>query len=153
MTDKNPIDRLRKEHEEVLQILNELEKNMKNRDIGLLEKNITSLDKEFSRHSLEKEEKVLFPEIEKFIPREGGPTGVMVMEHRELVNYIKSFKENIKSRDFERMNKSGGNILSILRPHIDKENNILFMMAEMHLSSEQKKAISEKFKKLDSGKG
>ena len=149
MTDKNPTDILRKEHDKVLKILDELEKSLENKNIKLTEKNIAILKREFDKHSLNKEEKALFPEIEKFIPREGGPTGVMIMEHKELVGLIKNFKEKLKIRDFEKLSEIGNSVLSILRPHIDKENNMLFMMADMHLDDKQKKTILEKFKKFD----
>ena len=152
MADKNPTDILKKEHEKVLKILDKLEEGMESKDIILMAKNIAVLEKEFDKHSLNKEEKALFPEIEKFIPRDGGPTGVMVMEHKELVELIKSFKENLKIKDFEKLNEIGNNILSILRPHIDKENNMLYMMADMHLDDKQKKTILDKFKKFDSKK-
>ncbi len=149
MIEKNPTDILRKEHEKVLKILDKLEDDMENKDTNSMAKNIAVLEKEFDKHSLNKEEKALFPEIEKFIPREGGPTGMMIMEHKELVGLIKDFKKNLKIKDFEKLNEIGNNILSILRPHIDKENNILFMMADMHLDDKQKKTILEKFKKFD----
>ena len=152
MTDKNPTDILRKEHEKVLQILGKLEEGIKNKDITLMAKNIEVLGKEFDKHSLNKEEKALFPEIEKFIPREGGPTGVMIMEHKDLIGLIKDFKEELKIRNFDELKEDGNNIIAILRPHIDKENNILFMMADMHLDDKQKKIILDKFKKFDSKK-
>lgn len=150
MTNKNPTDILRKEHEKVLEILDKLEDGIENKDTKSMTKNISILEKEFDKHSLNKEEKALFPELEKFIPRDGGPTGVMIMEHKELVELIKDFKENLKIKDFEKVNEAGNNILSILRSHIDKENNILFMMADMYLDDKQKKMILDKFKKFDS---
>lgn len=151
MKDKNPTDILRKEHKKVLEVLEKLEEGMKNRDIKSMAKNIAVLEKEFDKHSLNKEEKALFPEIEKFIPREGGPTGMMMIEHKELVGLIKDFKEKLEIREFEKLNESGNNIFSILRLHIDKENNMLFMIADMHLDGEQKRTILDKFKEFDSG--
>ena len=148
--DKNPTDILRKEHEKVLGILNRLEKSIENEDAKSMAENISVLEREFDKHSLNKEEKVLFPEIEKFIPREDGPTGVMVMEHKELLEFIESFKKSLKIKDFQKLNEIGRNIFAILRPHIDKENNILFMMADAHLNDKQMKIITEKFKKIDS---
>ncbi len=150
MEGENPTDLLRKEHDRVLETLDKLGKDLKNKGIELLKEDIAILEKEFDRHSLNKEEKALFPEIEKFIPRNGGPTGIMVMEHKEVVGLIRKFKENIKAKNFEKLNEIGNNIFSILRPHIDKENNILFVMADMHLDNIQKKAIMEKFKRFDS---
>ena len=146
---KSPTDILKKEHDIVLKILNKIEKGIRDKNLKLLQKEISILEKEFDRHSLTKEEKILFPELEKFIPREGGPTGMMIHEHNELVNLIKEFKSAIRIKDFQKLSDAGNSILSILRPHIDKENNILFMISHMHLSDKQKEKILEKFKKIN----
>ncbi|HLD37232.1 MAG TPA: hemerythrin domain-containing protein [Candidatus Nanoarchaeia archaeon] len=113
------------------------------------EKSIAVLEKEFEKHSLNKEEKALFPEIERFIPREGGPTEMMIMEHEDLVNSINNCKDALKEGDSVKLNENGSHIIELLRQHIDKEDNILFMMAEMHLDDRQKKAVLERFKKFD----
>ena len=149
MTEKNPTDILRKEHEKVLEILDMLEEGMKNKDTSSMAKNIAVLEKEFDKHSLNKEEKALFPELEKFIPMDDGPTGVMIMEHKELAGLIKNFKEKLKIKDFNEVSLIGNSIISTLRQHIDKENNMLFMIADMHLNNKQKKTILDKFKKFD----
>lgn len=150
MANKNPTDILRKEHDIVLNLLDKIEKCIEKKDTKSSEKNIAILDEEFSRHSLNKEEKALFPEIEKFMPREGGPTGMMIMEHEDLVNSIKKFKEAAKNKNIEKLNDTGGHIISLLREHIGKENDILFMMAEMHLDDKQKKLILKRFEEIDS---
>ena len=149
MTTKSPTEILREEHDVVLKLLDELEKNISSKDIKSSEKNMLALEKEFEKHSLNKEEKALFPEIEKFIPREGGPTGMMIMEHEDLVGSIKNSKDAIKTKDFKKLDDNGKHIIDLLRQHIDKENNILFMMADMHLDEKQKEAILKKFKKFD----
>ena len=84
MPDKSPTDILRKEHDVVLKILDSLEKNLEAENINQAKKSTILLEKEFNKHSLNKEEKVFFPEIEKFMPRDGGPTGMMVIEHQDL---------------------------------------------------------------------
>ncbi|MDO8741100.1 MAG: hemerythrin domain-containing protein [Candidatus Woesearchaeota archaeon] len=140
---------LRAEHDVVLGLLDKLEENFGKKDLKSSEKNIAILEKEFNKHSLNKEEKALFPEIEKFMPREGGPTGMMVIEHEDLVKSIKNCKDAVKAGDFNKLDYNGSHIINLLRQHIDKENNMLFMMADMHLDEKQKKAISEKFKKFD----
>ena len=146
MPDKNPLEILRNEHNIVLKVLNSLETDLEARNISQAKKSIELLEKEFNRHSLNKEEKVLFPEIEKFMPRENGPTGMMIIEHKDLTESIKKFKQINNS---ENLNETGSYIINLLREHIDKENNMLFMMAEMHLDDKQKKSILERFKKFD----
>jgi len=104
-----------------------------------------------------KEEDALFPEMAKFMPIEGGPIGVMLLEHEELREandefqkglevYIKN-PDNVKAADLIRRN--GMNIIQILRPHIDKEDNILFMMAEMHLDDAQTKNILKTYEEIE----
>ena len=146
MLDKNPLDVLRNEHDKVLKILDNLESNLNKRDVGQSKNNIDILQKEFNKHSLNKEEKVLFPEIEKFMPREGGPIGMMIIEHKDLTESIKMFKNE---KDGSKLAEIGSHIISLLREHIDKENNMLFMMAEMHLDDKQKEIIIKKFKDID----
>ena len=146
MINKNPTDILRKEHDKVLKILDSLELNLNKKDIIQSKNNIKILQEEFNKHSLNKEEKVLFPEIEKFMPREGGPTGMMIIEHKDLTESIKMFKGE---KDINNLIETGSHIISLLREHIDKENNMLFMMAEMHLDDKQKEIIIKKFKDID----
>ncbi len=146
MPDKNPLDALRKEHDKVLKILDSLESSLNKKDIKQSKKTINLLQKEFNKHSLNKEEKVLFLEIEKFMPRDGGPTGMMIIEHQDLTESIESFKQ---TDNFENLNEIGNHIVNLLREHIDKENNMLFMMADMHLDDKQKKIILKKFKEID----
>ena len=146
MLEKSPTEILRKEHEKVLKILDNLEKNIDDKNIASMKKEISVLEREFDKHSLNKEEKVLFPEIEKFMPREGGPTGMMIIEHKDLTESIKMFNGE---KDINNLIETGSHIISLLREHIDKENNMLFMMAEMHLNNKQKEIILKKFKEID----
>ncbi len=146
MPNINPFDILRKEHDIVLKILDSLEKNLESENINQAKKSTVLLEKEFNKHSLNKEEKVLFPEIEKFIPRDGGPTGMMIIEHKDLTESIENFK---KTDNFEDLNEIGSHIISLLRDHINKENNMLFMIADMHLDEKQKEIVLKKFKDID----
>ena len=146
MPNENPLEILKKEHETVLKVLNNLETDLEARNISQAKKSIELLEKEFNRHSLNKEEKILFPEIEKFMPRENGPTGMMIIEHKDLTESIKKFKQINNS---ENLNETGSYIINLLREHIDKENNMLFMMADMHLDAKQKEIILKKFREID----
>lgn len=147
--EKTAIGILREEHDRVLEILKQLETHIRNKDILACEERINFLDKEFDEHSLNKEEKILFPEIEKFMPREEGPTGMMILEHKDLVESMKQFKEHAKKQNIQNMTTVGTHIISLLRQHIDKENNILFMIADMHLEKAQKESILAQFKKRE----
>lgn len=45
--------------------------------------------------------------------------------------------------------ENGTNYINLLREHIFKEDNMLFMMADMHLEEDQIKEIMKKFEELD----
>ena len=83
------------------------------------------------------------------MPRDGGPTGMMIIEHKDLTESIGNFNLAIKTKDNNKLEEIGNHIISLLRDHIDKENNMLFMMAEMHLDDKQKEIIIKKFKEID----
>ncbi len=41
------------------------------------------------------------------------------------------------------------NYVNLLRQHIDKEDNILYMMADKHLSDKKQKELLEEFEKFE----
>ncbi|MDR7601440.1 MAG: hemerythrin domain-containing protein [Armatimonadota bacterium] len=89
-----------------------------------------------------KEEHCLFPCLERRgIPREGGPIGVMLMEHemgRQLVRRIAEAVERYEAGQStaEAVADLGWQYLELLRAHIAKENGILFPMGEAVLQAE-----------------
>ena len=106
-----------------------------------------------------KEEEALFPEIEKFIPREGGPTGMMLIEHEDIRNTNTEvqraiddyFKDSDNSEVEKMIQEYGTHFIGVLRDHIDKENNILFMMADMHLDQTQIDKVIKLFYEMEKG--
>ncbi len=102
-----------------------------------------------------KEENMLFPEMEKAgVPKEGGPIGVMLFEHTQGRNFIKGMAEAVeeikkgKDEKFKFIENAKGYI-NLLKDHIYKEDNILFNMADMHLSHEVQSGLLEKFEKFE----
>jgi len=97
-----------------------------------------------------KEEDCLFPLLEKKgLPRDGGPVGVMLHEHDEGRNLIRMMAEAAEAiaggetdSDLKWADAAIG-YASLLRDHIAKENDILFVMAEQLLSeSEQARLVT-----------
>ncbi len=74
---------------------------------------------------------------------------MMIIEHKDLTESIKSFKQ---TDNLENLKEIGNHIICLLREHIDKENNMLFMIADMHFNDKQKDIILNKFKEIDRGK-
>lgn len=104
----------------------------------------------------EKEEHVLFPELEKLgVRREGGPIGVMLAEHdagrrhvREMSNGLARLRRGDRNAaDGIRENASG--YRDLLRAHINKENNVLFPMADRLLLDDDAAKIIERFEEIE----
>ena len=103
-----------------------------------------------------KEEDVLFPAMEEIgIPREGGPVGVMLSEHETMREYIRNFADALDeyaSGDKSATDAIVENVRTYLRwldGHIEKENNILFVMADSHLSADKQEELFEAFETLE----
>ncbi|MEK6589397.1 MAG: hemerythrin domain-containing protein [Nitrospinota bacterium] len=155
-----PTEILSNDHRVVLEKLNVLDRTINNIKSQDAKKTLEDL-KLFIKKEMEvhftKEEDALFPEIEKFMPREAGPLGVMLMEHEDLYKYednlvrgIDLFIKNESNGEAIKLIKENGtNYINLLREHIYKEDNMLFMMADMHLEEDQIKEIMRKFEELD----
>src|SRR5574341_1641664 len=85
-----------------------------------------------------KEENSLFPELEKKgMPRNMGPIAVMLMEHeitRKIANRMdESSKVYLKTGDATQLIADITEYINHVMQHLWKENNRLFMMADMAL--------------------
>jgi hemerythrin-like domain-containing protein len=99
-----------------------------------------------------KEEKVLFPALEAHgIPNEGGPIGMMLMEHEEGRSYVRAMFAAIalvEAKNEAAKESLLGNAQAycrLLREHIQKEDEILFRMADEVISADEQKKLSAAF--------
>ncbi len=154
-----------KEHDAIMVMLNILEMVRLRLDTGENVKsinleNIVEFFKVFAdkcHHG--KEEDLLFPALEEYgIPNEGGPIGVMLSEHvigrdnvKGMGNSIDDYKEGKESasKDFVRYAR---NYIALLTEHIDKENNVLFKMADMHIPAERQQSLLLDFERAEEEK-
>ena len=97
-----------------------------------------------------KEERVLFPAMEeRGIPREGGPIGMMLMEHEEGRGHVRSMlaaltlaeARNEAAKDT--LLKNARAYLRLLREHIQKEDEILFRIADDVIPPMSKKSFCD----------
>lgn len=157
-----PTEQLRDEHSGIKVMLNILEKICDRMEKGG-EADPEQLDRilEFLRVFVDKchhakEEDLLFPEMERAgIPREGGPIGVMLSEHRMGRENIRGMGESAErykggdraaSAQFVRNARS---YIELLRQHIDKEDNILYPMAEARIPEKRQQVLLEEFEKVE----
>jgi len=99
-----------------------------------------------------KEEKVLFPAMEAHgIPNEGGPIGMMLMEHEEGRAYVRAMFDalgKIAAGDPSAQAALCDNAkqyLRLLREHIQKEDDILFRMADEVIPEDEQKQLLKSF--------
>jgi hemerythrin-like domain-containing protein len=99
-----------------------------------------------------KEEQVLFPAMEeRGIPRAGGPIGMMLMEHEEGRGLVRSMLAAITLVDGK--NEAAKEILvdkakaylRLLKDHIQKEDEILFKIADDVIPADGQKALLRSF--------
>lgn len=147
----NPFfDRLRTEHQHALKQLALLgEASARLRDNGYSEEDhaavtaaVRFINNEVRAHN-EREEQYLFPEMERVMPP-NGPTAVMRAEHRTLWEDLNTLEQVLpgvtaaSGKDvFVNLHGSAMAVVNLLGNHIMKEDNILFPMAEAHLSPAQ----------------
>ena len=94
-----------------------------------------------------KEEGILFPAmVAAGVPDRGGPIGVMMAEHIQGRGYIHSMLEALEEpEDYAGFEKAGRAYIELLRVHIQKENNVLFPMADKVISADQMDVIALAF--------
>ncbi len=143
---------LRKEHNAILHVLKIMDKMMltegKEDNIKLQYYNeLVEFFKIFAdkcHHG--KEENYLFNElVKKGVGKEGGPVGVMLNEHSQGREYIALMNESLESKDLEGFVDAATKYRNLLKRHIEKENNALFVMADQLLDEAKQEELFAKF--------
>ncbi len=103
-----------------------------------------------------KEEDNLFPAMEKRgFSRQAGPIGVMLLEHDQGRAFVKGMDEagqRFASGDKAALKAALDNArgyAKLLRQHIDKEDNILYRMADQVLTSADQQELLSKFAEVE----
>jgi hemerythrin-like domain-containing protein len=97
-----------------------------------------------------KEERYLFPALVKAgVPSEGGPIAVMLAEHVEGRALIQVMGAGVVSRQADAARR----YIQLLRDHIDKENGVLFPLAEAVLEEHAQRAVAREFVTLEAEQG
>ena len=97
------------------------------------------------RCHIRKEEDVLFPFLEKFLPSDSGPLLVLRGEHQDLSAGFRSMlqageallQEKAPANALGDLERFGRRTIQLARDHIYKEDRVLFPMVTRFLSSDQ----------------
>ena len=156
---------LRKEHDAILQMLDVSETLAQRLSAGMAvePERLTEMLEFFQifadRCHHGKEEDLLFPLLErKGLLRAGGPVGVMLDEHEQGRALVRSMNES--ARGFREREATAGRryadasrrYAALLRQHIDKENQILFLLADRLLSAAEQDELVEAFERVEAEK-
>jgi hemerythrin-like domain-containing protein len=106
-----------------------------------------------------KEEEIFFPLLEaRGMPKAGGPLGVMLQEHdlgrglvREMRQAAEAYAAGVEGSG-ARWAEAADQYAALLRAHIDKENLVLFPMAERMVSRNELERVAGEFEKLEVAK-
>lgn len=95
-----------------------------------------------------KEEEILFPALEDLVPG-FGPTQVMRAEHVDGRIHIKAMGAAVESGQSAAYVQHALAYVELLRQHIDKEDGVLFRMAQSMLSPAQDAALVAAFRRAE----
>ena len=148
------IDELKHDHDAILFALKILEKMLAGIPANTTSKqdllDFIGFLKEFAdkcHHG--KEEGLLFPAlVNAGMPQQQGPIAVMLSEHVEGRQFIQQMEANLASSvNYQRFTDAANGYIHLLRQHIEKENNVLFVMAEQMLTPTQLEQLHHAFEK------
>lgn len=103
-----------------------------------------------------KEEKHLFAVMhERGIPFENGPLGVMLHEHEQGRECVRALANAVAPRepDEAAVRKAGENLSTyaqLLREHINKEDHVLYPMADQLLTANDQEGLNKAFDRVES---
>jgi len=101
-----------------------------------------------------KEERHLFPLLEeRGVPRQ-GPIDVMLQEHEQGRGHIRAMVQAstdaaANAESLHLFAKHAAEYIELLRQHIQKEDNVLFRMAEQVLTEDDDKRLTEAFDAIE----
>lgn len=149
---------LKKDHRLIEKMVDVLEKASKkidnNEDVSVaVLKNAADFIRNFAdNYHHGKEEDLLFKKMEeRGFPIEGGPLGVMLIEHDEGRGYARGMAEAAEkyatgdSSAKKTFAENARNYGELLVPHIQKEDNILYMMANNLIREDEQQELLKIF--------
>ncbi len=159
-------DILSEEHRVILKVLECMDAIAEEAErTGKLNKDAATAAVDFFRnfadgcHHAKEEDRLFVVMQENGIPREGGPIGVMLMEHddgRHLVRNMAQSLEKAGEGDKEAIASFARNardFKALLTAHIQKEDQVLFPMAGQVLNDTTAETLLADFKRIEAEAG
>ena len=156
-----PTENLKSEHNDIKELLNIMSKiavNIKSKDVFYTSdvEDIIDFLKFFIEKSHHGKEEVFYPALEfAGIPKEAESLSVMMYEHSLAKNYLKDINSCVvnckigNSFSGEMLADSLTNYVALIKNHIQKEEEIIFPLADTELSPEKQIEIAEEFERIE----
>ncbi|MBI2046852.1 hemerythrin domain-containing protein [Candidatus Pacearchaeota archaeon] len=156
---KTAVQILSGEHENILKIAEALNKECdalesgKKLNTDFFSKAIEFIRGYADRFHHAKEEDILFKELCRLDAKmHCNPVEQMLYEHNLGRNFVKGMEEGLKEGNNGRIIENARRYSQLIQEHINKEDNILYPMAEEALSEKAKESILKKFKEIEKKK-
>ncbi|HJN57235.1 MAG: hemerythrin domain-containing protein [Candidatus Woesearchaeota archaeon] len=153
---EKPTAMLSEEHQSILKVINALIKECdaleqkKELDKDFFEKAIDFIRNFADKFHHAKEEDILFIELCKDeVQMHCNPIPQMLHEHDLGRNFVKGMEQGLNENNKAKVIENARGYIQLLQEHIDKEDNILYPMADEALNPEIQKTILEKFKQAE----
>jgi len=150
------------EHRVIERVLDAFERMLTH---GVIDRTFTLKALDFFRQFADgchhhKEEEQLFPAmVQAGTPVEGGPIDCMLHEHDVGRALLRTIAESLddavagKPAAFAAVRNAAASYIEMLRLHIQKEDNILFVVAEQMLSNQTKQELLAAFERTEHAPG
>jgi len=102
----------------------------------LTEAFIADMERHFQR-----EERVMFPEFESKTGMVNGPTEMMRQEHSQMRNLMQQLLGAIENSDKDKFFGLSETLMILLQQHNMKEEQMLYTMAQQHLSADADRIV------------
>jgi hemerythrin-like domain-containing protein len=156
-----PTQILKDEHALILEALDAIERKLSSMEAGsepdrtYFEKAVRFLRTFADQCHHGKEENLLFKAmVDRGFPRQAGPIAVMLHEHETGRSFIRGIAEGTAALGSDpgaakKIIENGRGYIGLLRAHIDKENHILFPMADNVLNPEDQEHLAHEFQRFE----
>lgn len=153
-----PTDTLKSEHRVIERVLDATERALEN---GVVDREFLHKAIDFLRNFADgchhaKEEDELFPMLERAgVPRDGGPIGCMLAEHDMGRALVRAIESNIDaaaagdSRAVVALRGAARDYVGLLRRHIQKEDSVLFVIADQVLAPPDQADLAKAFERVE----
>jgi len=104
-------------------------------------KEITTAFVEDMEKHFQMEERVMFLEFETKTGMTQGPTAMMRQEHMQMRGLMRQLLDSIEENNSDRYFGTSETLMILLQQHNMKEEQMLYPMAEQHLSAESNRIV------------